>query len=79
MTASCPLCRVASAPEANTPVAIPQPTRGITLASETKATLVLRLLQREAGAALSELMATTGWQAHSTRGILSGTVQKSSA
>ncbi|WP_425523750.1 DUF3489 domain-containing protein [Rhizobium setariae] len=51
----------------------------MTLASETKATLVLRLLQREAGAALSELMATTGWQAHSTRGILSGTVQKSSA
>lgn len=41
-------------------------------ASTTKAALVLAALQRQDGATLDELMAATGWQAHSVRGFLSG-------
>src|SRR5438309_2123385 len=43
---------------------------------ESKKDIVLRLLQRENGATLAELMAATGWQAHSVRGFISGTLRK---
>lgn len=36
----------------------------------------LELLARRNGATLAELMAASGWQAHSVRGFLSGTVKK---
>ena len=36
----------------------------------------LDLLARRDGAILSELVAATGWQPHSVRGFLSGTVKK---
>ena len=42
----------------------------------TKMQACLDLLGRKTGAALSELMAATSWQAHSVRGFLSGTVKK---
>jgi hypothetical protein len=42
----------------------------------TKKDLVLALLRRDQGASLDELMTATGWQAHSVRGFLSGTVKK---
>jgi CTP:molybdopterin cytidylyltransferase MocA len=42
----------------------------------TKKLAVLALLRRPEGATLSELMQATGWQAHSVRGFLSGTVAK---
>jgi hypothetical protein len=38
--------------------------------------IVLGLLRREGGVTAEELMSTTGWQAHSVRGSLSGTVRK---
>ncbi len=34
------------------------------------------LLQRPEGAAISELVAETGWQAHSVRGVISGALKK---
>ncbi len=43
---------------------------------ESKKDLVLRLLQRETGATLTELMTATGWQAHSVRGFISGSLRK---
>jgi hypothetical protein len=43
---------------------------------ETKTAIVLRLLKRKTGASLSELTEASGWQAHSVRGFLSGTVKK---
>jgi hypothetical protein len=38
---------------------------------ESKRAAVLLLLQREGGASLDEVMATTGWQRHTCRGFLS--------
>ena len=42
----------------------------------SKAAEVLDLLKRPDGVTLKELMKATGWQAHSVRGFLSGTVGK---
>jgi hypothetical protein len=42
----------------------------------TKTQLCLELLGRPAGAGIAELQAATGWQAHSVRGFLAGTVKK---
>lgn len=37
---------------------------------------VLAMLQREGGASVPEMIEASGWQAHSVRGFLSGTVKK---
>ena len=37
---------------------------------------ILKLLSRRNGVTLAELVTATGWQAHSVRGFLSGTVRK---
>ena len=42
----------------------------------TKTEKALGLLQRTKGASISDLSSATGWQAHSVRGFLSGTVKK---
>jgi len=42
----------------------------------SKANAILDLLKRKDGTTLKELMKETGWQAHSVRGFLSGTVGK---
>ena len=42
----------------------------------TQTAKILGLLRRPAGASLAELRKATGWQAHSVRGFLSGTVKK---
>jgi hypothetical protein len=42
----------------------------------TKAAKILSLLRRPGGASLTELRKATGWQAHSVRGFLSGTLKK---
>jgi hypothetical protein len=44
--------------------------------SGSKTATILDLLKRKDGATLKELMKTCGWQAHSVRGFLSGTVGK---
>ena len=42
----------------------------------SKTGVVVGLLKRAGGVSLAELMSTTGWQAHSVRGFLSGTARK---
>lgn len=42
----------------------------------TKTDLILGMLGREDGASIDEMAAATGWQSHSVRGFLSGTVKK---
>lgn len=44
--------------------------------NNTKAGQILTLLKRGSGATLAEMMKATGWQVHSVRGFLSGTVKK---
>ncbi|MCU1339711.1 MAG: hypothetical protein JWO19_5292 [Bryobacterales bacterium] len=42
----------------------------------TKTAKILELLKRPAGVTLKDLMKIAGWQAHSVRGFLSGTLRK---
>jgi hypothetical protein len=44
--------------------------------AKSKHDLILSLLERKQGASLAEMQAAAGWQAHSVRGFLSGTVKK---
>ncbi len=44
--------------------------------TENKKERITSVLQREEGATLAELMRITGWQAHSVRGFISGTLRK---
>jgi hypothetical protein len=42
----------------------------------SKTAKILELLKRPAGVSLKEIMKATGWQPHSVRGFLSGTIGK---
>ena len=42
----------------------------------SKTAEILDLLKRSGGATLAEIMKATGWQAHSVRGFISGTLRK---
>ena len=44
--------------------------------SPTKIETILALLARPEGASLAELVAATGWQAHSVRGALAGSLKR---
>ena len=42
----------------------------------SKANQIVKLLQRKGGASIAEIQKASGWQPHSVRGFLSGTVKK---
>jgi hypothetical protein len=44
--------------------------------AESKTDKVVKLLRRKSGATISDLQKATGWQAHSVRGFLSGTLKR---
>lgn len=44
--------------------------------AQTKADKILKLLQRNTGATITELAKATGWQRHSIHGFLSGILKK---
>ena len=45
-------------------------------ANKTKKDVILGLLRRKNGASIGDLEMASGWQAHSVRGFLTGTVKK---
>ncbi len=45
-------------------------------AKTTKLDLIITQLTREEGASMMDLIAITGWQAHSVRGALAGSLKK---
>jgi Protein of unknown function (DUF3489) len=51
----------------------PKPTKP---AAQTKADKILRLLQRNTGATIAEIVKATGWQRHSVHGFISGTLKR---
>jgi hypothetical protein len=53
-----------------------QPTRPAPPRANSKAAHILALLARPEGATVKELVAATGWQAHSIRGFVSGNLVK---
>ena len=48
----------------------------LTKTPTTKQAAVIKLLRRKSGATLADITAKTGWQPHTARGFLSGTVRK---
>ncbi len=65
-------------PPASSPGPDPAPATASppTLRPGTKGALLVEMLQRAEGASMSEISEATGWQAHSVRGAISGTVKK---
>lgn len=43
---------------------------------ETKISIVINLLKRPQGATVKDIVAVTGWQQHTVRGVLSGNIPK---
>src|SRR5690554_144915 len=52
------------------------PGRDLNTARVTKHDRILSLLSRRDGATIPEMMEASGWQQHSVRGFLAGTVKK---
>ncbi len=65
--------KTAAKPKGNRPAKAAKE-RGVREGSKTEA--ILALLRRPGGVTAKELMKATGWQPHSVRGFLSGTVGK---
>jgi hypothetical protein len=66
-----------SKPNSKLPKSSPAPAgQPETTAPKTKQDLILSLLSQRNGATIAEMMQATGWQQHSVRGFLAGTVKK---
>ena len=48
----------------------------VKLRASTKSAQIVELLARTNGASIRELMKATGWQAHSLRGFMAGSLKK---
>lgn len=67
---------MAAAPEAPATLAAPAATPTAATPPKGKIGVLVELLRREGGATIDDMMGATGWQAHSVRGALSGSVKK---
>ncbi len=52
------------------------PAGAVTAKPGTKAQTLIALLKPKRGVTINEMMAATGWQAHSVRGFLAGSLKK---
>jgi hypothetical protein len=71
-----PAAKARQAKPAKSPAVAKQRRVAAPVAKTSKAQTVVAALKRPNGATLADLIAATGWQAHSVRGFLSGTVRK---
>jgi hypothetical protein len=55
---------------------IPASPKPVALRTGTKQAQIIALLQRPEGAAITEIVAETGWMPHSVRGMISGALKK---
>jgi hypothetical protein len=53
-----------------------KPNAATTVRANSKLGKMIALLQRQDGATIAQMMKATGWQAHSVRGAMSGTIKK---
>ncbi|PZX36294.1 uncharacterized protein DUF3489 [Roseinatronobacter thiooxidans] len=58
------------------PVAASDTPKPVAIRAGTKQAQVIALLQRPEGASIAEIVAATGWLAHSARGLISGGLKK---
>jgi hypothetical protein len=65
-----------ASPAKKTPTARKSAKKADSSRDGSKAATILELLKRPGGATGKELMKATGWQPHSVRGFLSGTIRK---
>jgi hypothetical protein len=65
-----------ASPAKGAPKAAKQPKAAKPAREGSKKDIVMGLLDRAKGATLNEIMEATGWQAHSVRGFISGTLGK---
>ena len=54
----------------------PAPIRATPVLGQSKKAEVIALLRRPEGATVAEVVAATGWQPHTVRGLFSGTLKK---
>ena len=53
-----------------------KPKKTTSATARTKAEHILSLLSRPSGSSIAEMMKSTGWQAHSVRSFLAGSLKK---
>ena len=63
-------------PEPNSQPTAAEAPKPVTIREGTKQAQIIALLQRPEGAAITEIVAETGWMAHSVRGMISGALKK---
>lgn len=68
--------KLPTSPIAVKKVDLPKALAPVAIKASSKQAQVIALLRNPQGAKLPELMQATGWQAHSVRGFLSGTIKK---
>jgi hypothetical protein len=67
---------VARARKAKPQAGAEPPSKPVAIRTGTKQAQIIALLQRPEGASIAEIVAVTGWQSHSARGLISGGLKK---
>lgn len=71
------VCRSVARAKRKIALTVPEGTcKPVTIRGGTKQARLVQMLKRDEGANISEICTATGWQAHSARGAISGTLRK---